>query len=585
MANRCILGALAFAALLVISGCGASGARFKDPQVPSGTTPLPVRVLVVPFEDERDFDQKPAQIKSSAPLTIARSFSYDRPDEAYTAAGKPFPERLAEELAEDIAESGLVEKVTYARHDRMPEKGTYDLILKGKLLKTEQSGRVYLYGLVLPLGIYLYDVAWYLGLPKTRRDYDIETELQWYNGYDDTPIGVPVRSSYDTPGKTFWVYSEEGRMDDVSKRVKPSWNDFVDATVADLPGGGDSHWAALKSEGVEHMARIAREEEFRRKGAPPVFAFISPDTGSTVRATDANVRWNISAPNGLKTARLTLGGSSVELGLASFDLSSDATAPRSVAARTVNVPLELGENELVATVTDWRGNETTAELRISRLPQPLQPADRHALLIGMGSDAAVNTVRELERAVTDPFAGQFEKSRVTAITSPEFDPARIESVINEFGAGPIGDQLAMIYIAAPGTASSMSLGSGSDAMPLTRVAEILERQLATDVVFVVLDVEWDATADGEVLDTFDDAPPRWGVATSATTPKAGAVRASRFAYGSTMADLLTERRSGDSALTIERFFDEVAARAEDSTGLEPDLAGRFDPNATMVSYQ
>ncbi len=585
MKQRYFVSVWALLAMLILAGCGASGARFQKPSVPAGTSPLPVHVLVVPFDDERDFDQEPARIKSAAPLTIARKFKFDRPDEAYTAAGRPFPERLAEELAEDLEDSGLVEKVTYARLDRLPEKGSYDLMLKGKLLKTEQSGQVNLYGLVLPLGIYLYDVAWYLGLPKTRRDYEIETELQWLNGYDETPVGPAFRSSYDTPGKTFWVYAEEGKMDDISKRMKPSWNGLVDGSVADLPSAGDTYWAELKTEGVEHLAMLEREEEFRRKGAPPVFGFISPDTNSTMRATDANVRWNISAPNGLKTASLTLNGESVDLGMASFDLSSDATAPRSVAARTVNVPLELGENVLIASVSDWRGNVTGAELSVSRLPQPLRPENRHALLVGMGSDAARNTVRDLERAFTDPFAGQFEAGRVNTVAAPEFDADLLRSAVQGFGAKPITGELAVIYVAVPGVASSMSIGSGGNSMALTDLAGLLEQQLATDEVFVVLDIDWDSGSGEDVVDTFDDASPRWGIASSSGQPQTGAVRAGRFAYGSAMADLLTERRSGAAAMTIESFFDETGARTEDANGLKPDLTGRFDPNITVVSYE
>jgi len=572
---------LACAATMAVA-CGASGARFQAPKVAAGTAPLPVTVLVTPFEDSRGYEQEPARIKSAPPLSFYRGFRFERPDMAYTESAKSFAERGAEELAKDLQDSGMFQKVVYAKLDKVPEKGTYDLHLKGELLKATQSGGIYLYGLVLPLGVYFYDVAWYLGLPRTRRDYEVHTKLQWYNGYDDKPIGDPVESQYETPGKTFWVYGSEGKLNDLSKRLRPAWNDLVADAEADFPDASDSHWADLKSAGQAHLAAVAREAEFIRKGSPPVFTFISPATGTNVRTPRADINWTISAPNALKSASLSVGGKNVDLQLT--DLGNESTAPRAVSSRITSVGLDLGTNAIKAKVADWRGNETEADLSISRLPAVLRPEARHALIVGLGSTEAEATARALDGNQSNPLAGQFEARRVTVVADDSFDGARLRESLASFGRSPVRGELAFVYIAAPADAETMSVGTGSSAVPVREVVETLRKSLATDDVFLVLDLDWSASKNADVSGELRDAPSRWGVVVSNQSPAPVAKKSGLFLYGSSLADVFVDR-SGTGSLTVERLFDDLNDSVAQASDMEPEISGRFDPNVTMVSYE
>lgn len=572
-----LIGALAFT-----FACGARGSRYSSPKVPSGTTQLPVRVLVTPFEDSRGYEQEPARIKSAPPFAFYRSFKFERPDQAYTESAKSFAERGAEELAADLQASGLFQKVTYAKNDKMPAKGEYDLHLRGELSETTQRGGIYLYGLVLPLGIYFYDVAWYIGLPRASRHYTVKTKMQWYNGYDDTPIGDPVESAYKSPGKTFWVYGSEGKLNDLSTRLKPSWNDLVSYTDGKLPKGSESYWAELKSGGEAHLAAVAREAEFIRKGSPATFQFLSPSNGSNVRSPRVDVTWSVSAPNALKSASLTNNGRPVDLSLP--NLADEVTAPRSVSSRVVTVALDLGTNVLDAKVADWRGNETEAELSITRLPAALRPEARHALIVGAGSAEAEATARALDGVLSDPLAGQFEARRVTVVADASFDGARLREALTSFGRGPVRGELAFVYIAAPADAETMAIGSGASAVPVKEVVETLRRNLATDDVFVVLDLDWNASKDADIADQLRDAPSRWGLALSNSAPAPAARKAGKFLYGAELAAALADR-SGSGALTIERLLDTLNDAVAQQSDMEPDTAGRFDPNITMLSYE
>ncbi len=583
---------MVLASLLLLTACGTSS-KYKVVKVDSTHPTIPMRVLVTELKDDRGFEMKTAQVKAAPPFSFFRHYQFSRPDEVYSSAIEPFPSLVARELADALSQSGQFERVQFARSDELPEPGSYDLLLKGTLIDTSAKGSVYLYGLALPFGFHFYDVVWFLGVPKLSRHYDITAEFQWYDGYhagnSEYKIGKPIRTKFTTSSKLFTQYAEEGQMEDFKLKITPAFNDVITQSQSGLPSGDDTYWADLRTDGENYLAKLKREAEDIKKGALPTFSFLSPANGTIIRQSEAMVQWNASAPNNLQKLHVFVNQREVNTGIDAMTLVDERSAPQSISTRETAVKLDMGDNLLRAKIIDWRDNETNAELRIKRLPAELSPARRYAYLVGAGSSEASATVEALKGALVDPYVGQFEASSISTYTnSGTFDLKTFESDLDNFTRKPLAGDLAMICIAAPGDAATMSIGTGESQLAISSLLDMLSRSLATEDVLIILDLDWNASdTSKEILSSIENAPPRWALATSTTTPVPAMKSGGKQLYGMELIDSLNNKNRSVSKLTLERLFDELFEKVSDASNskIEPDVTGRFNPNITMVTYE
>ncbi|MDX1972941.1 MAG: hypothetical protein SFY68_10465, partial [Candidatus Sumerlaeia bacterium] len=95
---------VALSSLLSI-GCGGGG-KYRVENANPQTQKRPTRVLVMPFDDQREYVRNAANLSSAPPLAFNVRYKFSRPDEAFGGAVEPFPTLLASQVAKDLETAG-----------------------------------------------------------------------------------------------------------------------------------------------------------------------------------------------------------------------------------------------------------------------------------------------------------------------------------------------------------------------------------------------------------------------------------------------------------------------------------------------
>lgn len=563
----------AMAALL--QGCTTSNPYDADDRA-EGIMTLPIRVGVAPYRDERPFEEYFNRALSFIPvLGITAPYYYDRHDDIYRGSVVPFSEQIPGQLAARMQECGVFASVEAIPPDQPIQPGEYDVIVQGTMNRIRSKGGLYRWGLSI-----FGDLFWTAGVPYLSRRWELDIDYQLINGYTLEPIGEVHNESYTTGRSMFTRYYNRGRVTDLRNKLERMHDSVITWIWESKPDASSPYWAELRTEGQEYLANLRRQEELRERGTPPTFAFLSPSDDSTLRTPVMQLRWNITAPNGLKDAVLVVNNRRVDLGINAMDMARVDSAPTSIAARDLNVPLELGENSLEALVVDHRGNETTADLTITRLPAELRPTARHALLVTDGGADARQAVEDLRTVLADPMIGQFAPAEVTVLTPASLTRSGITSALRDFGLRPLAGQLAFLYLDTDGDAGTLALTA--DGMTLSEFVEVADSALATDEVVMLLDVDWSGEAAGPIFDQVTGAPGRWAILLSQAEGGASPVPA----VANAASDLL--RGDGSTRrLTLERLLDGILNALDEETAA-PYLAeayGRYDVSITMAERE
>lgn len=566
--------------LLVATGCG--GGKLPVVPAPQGTAKYPVKVGVLAMKDDRANVRKSASRKNVPPLSWWKNYEFSRFDEEYRGGMEPFPTLMAKNLAEDLGKSGYWQEVVYI-DDKNPllidplALPPADVYVETSMKAATARGYWRYYSLILPFGFFLNDVVWAVGLPKDVRRWDIDMEMQMVDAYTRKPIGDPVSVKYTTKGSVFTTYYKASNIKDLRQKFGPVANGFNKKIVADVPPAGDVYWANLKTEGAKYVAAAATNQERIQRGPAPTITFGSPADNSTLRAETTPINWTANVPGGLKSVQLLVNGTAVNTGIA----PSGQTA---IPLRADTVMLKLGTNKIAAVVEDARGNAPERlEITLNRLPLALVPEKRYALIAGMGSPEASATAKALGEVLGSPLLGQVPASALNVATADAFGKAALMDAIKKLGTARSGE-LAIIYIAAPADAAAGTIGKGSDAVALKDVVSTIRTTLATEEVVLILDLDWDATADNKLADAIAGVPSRWAVVMSNATPAPALKSAGQFTLGSSLAKSLASPASGTDRRTLESLIDE-AVLALEGNGRKPVVEGRYNANMTMAEFK
>ena len=579
--HRIILSAtLLFGLILGAAGCSSAN-PYRVMETRGQNTEIPMKVIVTSLEDVRPFDRKPATLYW-IPLLPYSSYRFSRHDEVYPGSVEPFPRLFSRELAKRLEEAEVFANVEYVPRGEMPPLGSYDLLLTGVLDETTSRGGVSYYGLSI-----FGDLVWFVGLPKFTRRWDLQATLQLYDGYTGDPIGDSLPVKHSTSRRFFTRYAKEASTRDLLDKITPIWDEFIVALRKEVPSGTDEYWANLRNAGHEYVAKLERESELQRKGSPPTFSFLYPSAGAAVREPNTTVRWSATAPGGAKSLTLVVNNQAIDLGVNPLDLIREDSAPRNFPAQELTIPVRLGLNKLEALVVDHRGNETRASFELRRMPKELTPPDRFALLIGAGSREARSTVEGLAKTLKDPLVGQFASANVDLVSQDSLDADSLTAALNEFGRKPLANQLAFVYLAAPGNADDLTIGSGADAMSLQDFLAQLGRAMATEEMVVILEIDWSGAGGREFMDDLSGLSPRWAIVSSAGQTAPVIRSGGGFLFGKTFAEVLENGMTNRETLTLENVLDAVMDEVETGSGgkMVPVMEGRYRPGITMVERE
>lgn len=154
--------------------------------------PIPVRVLVPPFEDQRGHVVREEYWKAAIPFIPYGVTQYDRPE----AVPQPEPvDQLqfnppydfARATVAELQAAGVFSSVMFVEH---PERSSGDLVFRGRLKSTQWRRELWTY-LLGPLGV----VFWIVGAPMGNTTTMVELELTL------TPL--------EDPSKVLWAMSME----------------------------------------------------------------------------------------------------------------------------------------------------------------------------------------------------------------------------------------------------------------------------------------------------------------------------------------------------------------------------------------
>lgn len=556
-----------------ISGCGRSD-KFRIMERKTAEETIPLTALVLEFEDVRPFERSFNATLSNIPIIgIKGGFSHDRHDEIYSGSTTPFSEMLPKALVERLSESGTFSKVMYSPRNEMPEAGSYDIIIEGKINELQSRGAIIKYGFSK-----FADLLWYLGLPSMTRRWVIDVEYKVLDGYTLEPIAQPLDAELETKHTYFTRYYTRAKVKDLKNDIDPIYDELIAHIWEETPSGGDVYWANLREEGQGMLAEARRRQQEIERGAPPVFQFLAPPDESVVRDDSVSLRWRIDAPGGLRSAALASNNQPIDLGLDVLSLSDSATAPKSIPARALSIPLQLGENTLTAQVADHRGNDPQrVSITVTRLPREVRPVERYALLISTQAAGGSESLEDIEAVLSNQMLGQFVDDNVYTRTPASLDASEMEAALRDFASKPLAGNLALVYIRAEGDYEALTIGDG---VSLEGFIDDFQRRLATDQVVLLLDIDWSGGPGGPVNERMANLPQRWAVL--ATTPNGEA------SSDSVLADAIVEVMEGDGTtrrLTLQRFLDSVQRIINDKMGHESDVFGRYDPDIVMVERE
>jgi hypothetical protein len=587
MNMKAISFSLLYCAFLFLCGCGGAGQYQLQPKPPE-LEEVPLRVVVSDFGDKRGFVRNSPTRSNVKPLSWYKNFEYSRYEDQFSGGMEPFTAKAARIIAEDLEKSGSFESVRYVTAEEMAnlKPGTdYDLRLDGTLNKMTAKGYWRYYSLILPFGIFANDLLWAFGLPKEVRRWDMDVDLQLVDGYRGEALGKPTSVKYLTNGQVFTIYSKKpSGLGDYRAKMPEVTNQFNKDLAAQFGSKTEAEWAAIRDSGQEFLMAQQRRQQAIERGVPPTFTFISPADGSSVRGEYAAVRWTSTIPNKLKSLSITHNGTAVESGIDRASMASDQTAPDSIPARDLTVQLAMGNNRIEAVVTDHIDNTARASLAIQRLPLMLRPERRFALLIGTGSAEANMTVGVLEAILRDPTAGQF--TDVARVASMDVSASSINDNISRFGSRVLSGDLALVYVAASGSAGDLTIGSGSSSMRLADLVETLKSSIGSEEVILVLDLDM-AGSGGDLESLLQNVPARWAVLVNNGALTSAHKSNGQFTMGQAFGQAFREQSGTRDSVNLEGFLDAVGAatRTSSAGAMAPVIRGRFDANITMVEFK
>lgn len=567
--------------LLVATGCGG-GRKVPVAPAPQGTAKYPVKVGVLPLKDERGNVRKSASRKNTAPLSWYKSYEFSRFDEEYRGGMEPYNTLLGKYLAEDLAKSGYWQQVDFIAPDNVPlEESTElppaDVYVQTTMKAASVRGYWLYYSLILPFGFFLNDVAWAAGAPKDVRRWDIDMSMQLVDAYTRKPIGNPVEVKYTTSGDTDWVYNKASKINDLRDKFGGVANGFNKGIASQVPNAGDSYWATLKTEGAAYLAAAASNVERIQRGPAPTIQFGSPADNSIVRSDSVAVNWTANVPGGLKSVQLLINGMATNTGIM-------PSGQNAIPLRADTVPLKLGANTIAAVIEDQRGNAPQRlEITVNRLPLALVPEKRYALVMGAGSAEAKATATSLGDTLGNSLVGQVPGSALNVVAADTFSKTALMDGIKKLGTARSGE-LAIIYVAAPADAATLSIGSGSEAVPLKDLMTTIRTTLATEEVLLVLDLDFGTAAPESIAANLGSLPNRWAVLIGNATPAPALRSGGQFTLGSTLVKALTTQPAGTDRRTLESLLDE-ATLALESNGRSPVVEGRYNANMTMSEFK
>lgn len=560
--------------LAVLSGCGRSD-RFRVMEQSPERGTIPLHAVVTDLDDQRERNIRDSTGLLRIPIIyLWITYYYDRHDETYPNSTDPFGELIAKELAARMREAKVFEKVTYAPADRLPDRGEYDVLITGDLNRLARRGWKSYYGLSILGQLF----QRYVPTPHLSRWWDIDVNFRMQNGFDALSLGEPTEVTFQTSSQMQSTFANFGPVDDLKTKLTPVLDEFIAAIWEEQPSPTDPSWVAIRTEGLALLERERQEAERIRRGTPPTFNFISPADGEIVRNATAPLNWAVTSPGGLKQVTMVINNRAVDLGVNPISLAVDETAPRSLPARVTNVPLQLGENKLEVLLLDHRGNQTTADMTLTRLPRELSPVNRYALLVGTDNEASRASVNHLSTVLTDPLVGQFDQASITTLSDERLNRGILEGVINTFGPRPLRGELALVHLAVAGNWADLTLAGGT--MTLNEVIESLQRSLATDDVILLLDIDWSGEGpDTRLEDRLESLPIGWVVFT-ATSGGGQEVRDGVSRLAVEFSDVMTSRE-GPRSLTLETMLDTLRGRIGGNSA----VFGRYNPNLVMLERE
>ncbi|MBI1291548.1 hypothetical protein GC173_09945 [bacterium] len=576
-----LFSAIILMAFVALTGC-ASSDKFKVMEQRAENPARPLRVMVRDFADKRTREEKSYINFAKVPLNFYGGyFYYDLHDAKFPTQSAPFPTLVAKHVAERLNEVGVFDKVEYVAPDANPQLGDYDLELKGTINRLRTRGRINYYGLSI-----FGDFIHYTAVPKFVRRWEIDWEYQLVDAYTGEPVGEPKQVKMITRRTSLSTYANRGETKDLEKKMVPAIDEYITKAWSDLPGAQASEWVALKERGAQVIASRQAESQAIADSRKPRFRFLSPGDGEVVRGATAPLRWDVTAPGKLKNVVLVANNEPVSLGINPLDLAVVSSAPTTIQPREAAVPLKLGANKLEALVEDHTGESSRASITVTRLPQPLTPARRYALLIGADSPAAAAGVASLAPVLADPMYGQFPADSVTTVTSLD-DAAAVRQMLTNFGSKPVSGDLALIYVACKGDWESGKILGG--AITLGDFLKAAAESTATENVVVVADIDWNAAAGTTDVLAKTGAQLRqgWAFMTPQSTGGPAIEANGTRAFSAQFIDVMKGVGSDATRVTVERFLNDLTVGYEPKTSGKsvPDFFGRYNRSNTMVERQ
>ena len=203
----------------------STGSYLKE----KASSPIPVKVIVLPLEDLRGNAVKEEYWKATIPLVpygdtrYQRPETVEKPEEVDVVRFDP-PNDFAQSITEELSQAQIFSSVNFAKDEGQQPA---DLALRGRLRSTDWNRRLYTY-LLGPVGV----VFWMLGLPMSETTTVLELDLRL------TPLNDPLKvlwnMTMDFEGKQFDgpYYGLENAVESYPKALQEA----LKPAIADLVG-------------------------------------------------------------------------------------------------------------------------------------------------------------------------------------------------------------------------------------------------------------------------------------------------------------------------------------------------------------